>query len=52
MDIAGAVVHPHIAMANRFFVAVLSGLLLFSICLAPWQTLELSYRNISTPCNR
>jgi methyl-accepting chemotaxis protein len=37
MDIAGAVVPPHIAMANRFFVAVLGGLLLFSICLAPWH---------------
>jgi methyl-accepting chemotaxis protein len=37
MDIAGAVVPPHIAMANRFFMAVLGGLVLFSICLAPWH---------------
>jgi methyl-accepting chemotaxis protein len=37
MDIVGAVVPPHIAMANRFFMAVLGGLLLFSICLAPWH---------------
>lgn len=36
MDIAGAVVPPHIATANRFFTAVLAGLVLFSICLAPW----------------
>jgi methyl-accepting chemotaxis protein len=37
MDIAGAVVPPHIATANRFFMAVLGGLVLFSICLAPWH---------------
>src|SRR3984957_6740929 len=37
MDITDAVVSPHIAMANRFFIAVLGGLLLFSICLAPWH---------------
>ncbi len=37
MDIAGAVVPPHIAVANRFFTAVLVGLVLFSICLAPWH---------------
>jgi methyl-accepting chemotaxis protein len=37
MDIAGAVVPPHIAMANRFFIAVLGGLLLFSICLGSWH---------------
>jgi methyl-accepting chemotaxis protein len=37
MDIAGAGVPPHIAMANRFFMAVLGGLVLFSICLAPWH---------------
>jgi methyl-accepting chemotaxis protein len=37
MDIAGAVVPPHIATANRFFTAVLVGLVLFSICLAPWH---------------
>jgi methyl-accepting chemotaxis protein len=36
MDIADAVVPPHIATANRFFTAVLGGLVLFSICLAPW----------------
>jgi methyl-accepting chemotaxis protein len=37
MDITDAVVPPHVAMANRFFMAVLGGLLLFSICLAPWH---------------
>jgi methyl-accepting chemotaxis protein len=37
MDSAGAVVPPQIATANRFFVAVLGGLLLFAICLAPWH---------------
>ncbi len=32
----GAAVPPHVAMANRFFVAVFLWLLLFSIGLAPW----------------
>jgi methyl-accepting chemotaxis protein len=37
MDIAGSQVPPHIAMANRFFIALLCGLVLFSACLAPWH---------------
>jgi methyl-accepting chemotaxis protein len=37
MEIAGAVVPPHIAMAHRFFTAVLGALVVFSICLAPWH---------------
>ncbi len=36
MNIVGAAVPPHVAMANRFFVAVFLWLLLFSIGLAPW----------------
>jgi methyl-accepting chemotaxis protein len=36
MLIEGAALPAHIAMANRFFVAVLCGLVLFSITLAPW----------------
>jgi hypothetical protein len=37
MNIAAPIVPPHIEMANRFFIAVLCGLVLFSICLAPWH---------------
>ncbi len=37
MNIAAPIVPPHIGMANRFFIAVLCGLVLFSICLAPWH---------------
>src|ERR1700722_1339022 len=37
MEIEGAAVPDHVAMANRFFVAVLCGLVLFSIALAPWH---------------
>src|ERR1700761_4337371 len=37
MDIEGAAVPDHVAMANKFFVAVLCGLVLFSITLAPWH---------------
>jgi methyl-accepting chemotaxis protein len=36
MDITGAALPPHIAMANRFFTAVFCWLFLFSILLAPW----------------
>ena len=37
MDIEDTPLLQHVAMANRFFIAVLCGLLLFSICLAPWH---------------
>lgn len=37
MEIEGAAVPDHVAMANRFFLAVLCGLVLFSITLAPWH---------------
>jgi methyl-accepting chemotaxis protein len=37
MHIAGSAVPPHVAMANKFFIAVLCGLVLFSTCLAPWH---------------
>jgi methyl-accepting chemotaxis protein len=37
MDDVNAVVPPHLAMANQFFIAVLGGLFLFSLCLAPWH---------------
>jgi methyl-accepting chemotaxis protein len=37
MNIVASAVPPHIAMANRFFIAVLCGLGLFSSCLAPWH---------------
>jgi methyl-accepting chemotaxis protein len=36
MNVVSAAVPPHIVMANRFFIAVLVWLLLFSIGLAPW----------------
>ena len=36
MEMEGAMVPAHLAMANRFFLAVLCGLVLFSIALAPW----------------
>jgi methyl-accepting chemotaxis protein len=37
MNIEGAAVPDHIAMANRFFIAILCGLVLFSITLAAWH---------------
>ena len=36
MDSVDSAVPPHIAMANRFFLAVFCWLLLFSIGMAPW----------------
>jgi methyl-accepting chemotaxis protein len=36
MHTEGAAVPAHVALANKFFVAVLCGLVLFSITLAPW----------------
>jgi methyl-accepting chemotaxis protein len=36
MEIEDTAAPDHIALANRFFVAVLCGLVLFSITLAPW----------------